>query len=429
MRDYITLAAILTCTCTMSHAGLQAEKAVVSDAIADQYYQQFADTLTDTNNPINKMLDAINRYEHLAKTKDWPVLPSGPLLSFGDTHPQIPILREQLQLLGDYPVDDNCDTTDLFDIDLHDALIRFQQRHGRKVDGILGRNSRRLLNVSPQQRAEKLKLNVYRITQFENPAPPYIRVNIPEYNLRFFQQEQPTLTMKTIVGKRKRKTPIFNTEINRVVVNPSWHVPKSIAYKDIIPAWNNDPDYLKKINLKVVSGWGARQQQVPDSEVIPDNLYKGGNYQRFWEPPSDKNTLGKVKFLTTGPYAIYLHDTSAKRLFLQEKRSFSSGCIRLEQPRKLADALLAYSNRMEESDVTPIFNRMETKTLQLTRPVKLFTTYWTAWQDEDGTLHFRDDIYRRDTQDLVSLNDEIINAIRDREHIIARVVDQIQADQ
>lgn len=427
MRGYFTIATILACT--LSHAGMQEHNIVKLNTFTYEQSLQQAASPIYTKNQTSGMLSEATRYEKLAKTTDWPVLPSGPLLSFGDSHPHIPILRKQLQLLGDYPVESNCDSSDLFDVDLHDALIHFQQRHGRKVDGILGRNSRRLLNISPQQRAATLKLNVYRISQFESPQPPYIRVNIPEYNLRFVQGEQPTLTMKTIVGKRKRKTPIFTTEINRVVVNPSWHVPKSIAYKDILPAWQDDPDYLKKLNLKVVSGWGKQQQQIPDAEVNPDSLYQGDNYQRFWEPPSDKNTLGKVKFLTTGPYAIYLHDTSAKRLFLEKKRSFSSGCIRLEQPRKLADALLAYSNRLTKEDVSPIFNRSETETIQLAKPVRLFTTYWTAWQDSNGTLHFRDDVYRRDKQDLITLNTAIQKTILNREQMIAEIDRPVETDQ
>lgn len=427
MRGYFTIATILACT--LSHAGMQEHNTVKLNTFTYEQLLQQAASPIYTKNQTSGMLSEATRYEKLAKTTDWPVLPSGPLLSFGDSHPHIPILRKQLQLLGDYPVESNCDSSDLFDVDLHDALTHFQQRHGRKVDGILGRNSRRLLNISPQQRAATLKLNVYRISQFESPQPPYIRVNIPEYNLRFVQGEQPTLTMKTIVGKRKRKTPIFTTEINRVVVNPSWHVPKSIAYKDILPAWQDDPDYLKKLNLKVVSGWGKQQQQIPDAEVNPDSLYQGDNYQRFWEPPSDKNTLGKVKFLTTGPYAIYLHDTSAKRLFLEEKRSFSSGCIRLEQPRKLADALLAYSNRLTEGDVSPIFNRSKTETIQLAKPVRLFTTYWTAWQDSNGTLHYRDDVYRRDKQDLITLNTDIQKTILNREQMIAEIDRPVETDQ
>ncbi|MCP4595184.1 L,D-transpeptidase family protein [Neptuniibacter sp.] len=370
-------------------------------------------TLDKPSVPVNSPSDQISqlhqlrmKYEHISNTISWPKLSRGPLLSFGDNHPQIPKLREMLVQLGDLDQANCDDHTQLFDIELHEALLRFQERHGGKADGILGPATRRQLNVSPRQRADQILLNIHRLQAFQPEQERYIQVNIPDYRLHLFENGEKLLSMKTIVGKRKRKTPVFDTEIDRVVVNPSWHVPKSIAYKDILPVFAEDPDYLKKINLKVVTGWGEQKKFMTDEEIDLEKMYKGKVYQRLWEPPSDKNTLGKVKFLTSSHYSVYLHDTSAKRLFDESKRAFSSGCIRLEQPRKLADALLKMGKDWEQEEVSPLFSDQETVHIKLDKPVKLYVTYWTSWVDKNGQVHFRDDLYRRDRYELSQLKQQ-----------------------
>lgn len=343
------------------------------------------------------------RLEKLNQQVIWPVLSKGPLLKIGDSHSQIPQIREILMHLGDLKSIKSEKNSQTFDQDLYEALIRFQKRHGGKVDGLLGPSTRRQLNRSPQDRADLILLNIYRMEQFTPQSDKYVRVNVPDYRLHLIDEGRETLSMKTIVGKRKRKTPIFSTDINRVVVNPSWHVPRSIAYKDILPIYKNDPEYLDKKNLKVVTGWGSNKKILTAEEIDLEKMYRGENYQRLWEPPSESNTLGKVKFLTTGPHAVYLHDTSARRLFSESKRAFSSGCIRVEQPKKLADALLEMSNQLPVAKVDRLFSSSKTVQVNLQKPIKLYVTYWTSWVDEQGILQFRDDLYKHDRYELSQL--------------------------
>ncbi len=354
-------------------------------------------------NQLDKLHTEMMKMEALAVKMEWPRLNRTRLLSFGDYHPQVSVLREMLIHLGDLKETQDEMQSQLFDLELHHALIRFQKRHGAKADGILGPATRRQLNISPQTRAEQILLNIYRMNSFQPEKDQYIQVNVPDYKLHLFDQGVVTMSMKTIVGKRKRKTPIFSTDINRVVVNPSWYVPKSIAYKDILPIYEKDPSYLDKKNLKVITGWGAQRKLIPDEEVDLERMYKGESYQRLWEPPGEENTLGKVKFLTNGPYSVYLHDTSARRLFDEDKRAFSSGCIRVEQPKKLADALLKMSNQLPVTQVDALFSQTETTQIKLNNPIKLYVTYWTSWVDPEGNLNFRDDLYRRDRYELSQL--------------------------
>ena len=350
---------------------------------------------------LTKLQSAVNFYTKLAITNQWQVTPKGKLLSFGEIDPHVRLLRNKLVLLGDHPpIECTEEKDELFDIELHEALIRFQTRHGGKPDGILGPQTRSHLNVTPYQRVNQLKVNIARIKDFSPNTDRFIQVNIPEYRLYLYEHNQPILSMKTIVGKKKRKTPVFNSLVDRIVVNPSWHVPKSIAYKDIIPALKEDPNHLTKMNLKVVTGWGDSKKFIATEDIDYEKLYTGKNYQRFWEAPSKKNTLGSVKFLTNGPYSVYLHDTSAKRLFNESNRAYSSGCIRLEQPRKLADELMRMTHGWTSSKLDSVFKQTKTKQYHLNDPIPLHVTYWTAWVDSKGLTHFRSDIYKRDKYQL-----------------------------
>ncbi|MCV6610465.1 MAG: L,D-transpeptidase family protein, partial [Amphritea sp.] len=304
-----------------------------SASIAPNSFRQ--QTFTDLS-------QALSYYRHYLSHRSAAYFKDARLLRVGDRHPQIAKLRYQLRVLGDYsrqplhPAD-----SDYFDPALARALQRFQYRHGAKVDGILGPHSRRHLNSPSWLRIDQLRVNIHRQMIYEPVLDGLaIRVNIPEFRLHLYQNQQKLMELNTIVGRKKRMTPVFNTSIQALVVNPSWTVPKSIAYKDIIPEWRSNPDYLSRVNLQVVHGYGERRQSVSPDGVDPDTMYLGDNYRYFWEPPGERNTLGRVKFMSRSRYAIYLHDTSAKRLFSEPKRAFSSGCIRVENALGLARLLL-----------------------------------------------------------------------------------------
>ncbi|WP_261841212.1 L,D-transpeptidase family protein [Aliamphritea ceti] len=357
-----------------------------------------------------ELQQAIGFYQTL-NTLPWPVLrKTNKLLRLEDNHPDLAIMRHQLLLLGDltapyttpHNTSDNAADTDTkansaeyFDQHLEQALKHFQQRHGIKVDGILGPQSRKALNISPAHRIQQLALNIHRQNQFADKASQrFIQVNIPEFRLRLFDQNELLLEMKTIVGRKTRKTPVFDTHIQALVINPSWNVPKSIAFKDILPRWQEDPEYLQRKNLQVLAGWNS-SRPVPAEEIDLTKMYQGNEYQRLWEPPGMGNTLGRIKFISRSQYAIYLHDTSAPRLFDEHNRAFSSGCIRVAEARQLADTLLSLSEP-EDVSLEPILSHSRTQTLPLQQPVNLHVTYWTAWISPKGTLNFREDLYKRD---------------------------------
>lgn len=401
-----------------------------AEAVSAPLLEQLEIELSEQHNPTKQFQDlqaAINFYQSIEASGQWNSIEDGPLLRVGDADPQVVELRGLLRLYGDLEQEAAAlEPLDLFDLQLHQALQDFQQRHGTKPDGVLGPKTRRLLNVSPQQRIDQLSLNIYRQQQLEwniadiesaeletidsnnslglkdvalEKKGRYLQVNIPEYRLRLYDQGEVLLEMKTIIGRRSRQTPSFSTEIKSLVVNPSWNVPRSIAFRDVLPKWQKDKTYLSRHNLQVVAGWEMPRVIVPEEQIDLENMYRGAAYHRLWEPPSDKNTLGRLKFQLNAGNSIYLHDTKSPYLFQSEVRAFSSGCIRLEKPRILADMLLQQSNQWEPQQLASLFENTDTHRIRLKNPIPVHITYWTAWLDDKGVLNFADDLYHRDPVD------------------------------
>ena len=393
---------------------------VASEMLLEQLQIELSDEDIQTGQ-FESLEFAIDFYRFLHESGQWNPISDGPLLRLGDAHPQVVDLRKLLQLYGDFELGEEIlEPVELFDLQLHHALQHFQQRHGAKADGVLGPKTRRLLNVSPQQRVDQIALNIYRQRKLglanigwtntvldgvklesttQEKSSRYLQVNIPEYRLRLYDQGEVLLEMKTIIGRRSRQTPSFSAEIKSLVVNPSWNVPRSIAYRDILPKWKKDKTYLSRHNLQVIAGWEMPRVVVPDEQIDLESMYRSPTYQRIWEPPSDKNTLGRLKFQLNAGNSIYLHDTKNPHLFESENRAFSSGCIRLEKPRILADMLLQQSNQWTPQQLEPLFDNTDTHRIRLESPVPVHITYWTAWLDDKGILNFADDLYHRDPVD------------------------------
>ena len=353
-----------------------------------------------------ELREAVGFYKAIERSGQWEFIPDGPLLRLGDTHGQVTQLKDQLYLLGDLNKEAFfLEPRELFDLELHEALLAFQHRHGAKADGILGPQTRRLLNIPPQQRINQLLININRQRQLNAIAGEhYVQVNIPEYRLRLYEQGRVLVDMKTIIGRRNRQTPVFSSTVKTLVVNPSWSVPKSIAYKDILPRWKKDKTYLARNNLLVLSGWQTPHVIVPDEQISPAKMYRGTEYQRLWEPPGVGNTLGRIKFQIDSNNSIYLHDTKKPSLFELDKRALSSGCIRLEKPRVLADALIQFSNQWNPQVLDPLFDDVATHKIRLENPIELHVTYWTAWLDENQILNFAEDLYHHDLAELAQLD-------------------------
>ncbi len=345
---------------------------------------------------VGRFSSLIEAAEYYAALHDqgWFPISAGPVLYPGQWHQQIGQLRYLLSLYGDYqrPVSGRIQLNRL-DGGLAEALRRFQRRHGLSPDGVLGPETRHALNIPPRSRAYQLLLNHERQLALRKRLPKhYVQVNLPEFRLRLYQDDRPVLDMRTIIGSQSRSTPTLDSEITSLVVNPAWNIPRSIAYQDIFPKWQADAGYLARHNMRIVSGWGAEKVWIDKAE--PQQLYRGSAYPRLYQLPGPHNALGQIKFNSPNASAIYLHDTPVKSLFDKDQRAFSSGCIRVENPRLLARYLLGSQVMKEPLD--DLWARTDTREIRLQNPVGLYLTYWTAWLDSQYGLQFRKDIYHRD---------------------------------
>lgn len=346
------------------------------------------------------MVEAAEYYASLPYA-GWQAVDSGPVLSIGQRHSQIESLRRLLTLYGDYSLPSKRRVA-LAELDprLVRSLQQFQRRHGLKPDGVLGPKTRLALNIPPKARVFQLLLNHERQLALKKRVPNrYVQVNLPEFRLRLFHDQRSLLEMKTIVGRKSRSTPTLDSEIKSLLLNPPWNVPRSIAFKDILPKWQADDDYLQRHNMRVVSGWGKQKIWVDQQQTSPERLYRGHEYLRLYQMPGRHNALGQIKFDSPNNQAIYLHDTPSKTLFAHDQRAFSSGCVRVEKPRLLAQYLL--QSQTLERPLLTLLDETQTQRIRLETPVGLYLTYWTAWLDGEQRLQFREDIYQRDQLQIV----------------------------
>jgi murein L,D-transpeptidase YcbB/YkuD len=204
--------------------------------------------------------------------------------------------------------------------------------------------------------------------------------------------------MRVVVGKRDTPTPIFNEEMKYLVFAPYWNIPADIAKKETLPRAIKDPAFLERSNMEVVD----RSGRTVDPGSV--DLSNPGTY-RLRQRPGTSNSLGLVKFMFPNPYNVYLHDTPADSLFARASRPFSHGCVRLEDPQKLAEYVLRDQAEWTPERIAEAMHAPAEKTVKLTSPLPVYIGYWTARVDADRRVQFRKDVYGLDAPVLAQLTD------------------------
>lgn len=325
--------------------------------------------------------------------KTWITIPNGPTIKPLKSDERIPDIRKRLIYLGDLASASNI-TSQEYDKDLVSAVIRFQTRHGLDTEGNIGEKTIGALNISIEQRISTVKANLERWRWLTHELGEYhLRVNIPGFELQVFKNNKVERTHKIIAGRPTRKTPVFSSELNNMVFNPTWTVPPGILNADVIPAAKKDLNYLSSKNLIIYDKNGA----VVDPKTIDWNSSQAKQYT-YRQPAGDNNALGVVKFMFPNPYSVYLHDTPSKELFEKSDRSFSSGCIRVQHPVDLATYLLSNQGEWNKEKVEKVIASKKTETVTVKNKPLIHLTYWTAWVDENGIVNYRNDIYDRDSK-------------------------------
>jgi murein L,D-transpeptidase YcbB/YkuD len=339
---------------------------------------------------------ALAHYRSLATQGGWPTIPNGPALEEGVPDERVPLLRRRLQATGDLPPDASAESR-VFDAPLRRAVSRFQERHGLAIDGIVGPATRAAMNVPVADRIQQIEVNLERWRwRPQALGDPHVLVNVADFWLRVVEDGRRVLQMRVVVGTQHRQTPIFSDRISYLVFNPYWHVPHRIAVEDKLPEFRKDPARMARLGFEVFEGWGTDATQVDPSTVAWDRLSASNFPYRLRQRPGPANALGRVKFIFPNPHDVYLHDTPTRSHFRHTERSFSAGCIRVEYPVDLSAYLLRRSDGWTEARIRTVMEDGTERGVMLRRPVPVHLLYWTAWMEDDTTLHFRRDVYQRD---------------------------------
>jgi murein L,D-transpeptidase YcbB/YkuD len=216
----------------------------------------------------------------------------------------------------------------------------------------------------------------------------HIVVNIPEYELRVVEGGKPAFTMKVVVGKEASKTPVFSDRMTHVVINPDWSVPDGITRSELAPAMLENPGHLAAQNMRVYVG----DQEVDAGSIDWSDAEQVARL-RVRQEPGAGNALGRLKFMFPNQFNVYLHDTPSGHLFSRDARGFSHGCVRVEDPVRLATHLLRGTPYGTAEAIEAQVAKGETKTVNLPDPIPVHLVYFTAHVDEKGQVGFREDIY------------------------------------
>ena len=329
----------------------------------------------------------------------WPAILTDTIVKPGESNQIIPEIRKRLIKLR-YPLSDSISVN--YDIDFEKRLKSFQADWGLNADGIIGKGTLLALNSKPLKLINQLKVNMERFRWLPlKVTEKYIMVNIANYRLLMIDGADTLISMRVVVGKEYRETPVFNARMTYIVFSPSWTVPPTILKNDVIPELKKGSDYLTKKNMKILRSDGS---EILYKEINWENISRNNFPYMVRQIPGSDNALGKVKFMFPNSNNIYIHDTPTKGTFARDDRAVSSGCIRIEKPFELAELLLYDLPEWTSAQIHNSMQQKKEQTVRLKTPIDVILLYLTAWTDGNGRVQFRKDIYGHDEIVLNALN-------------------------
>ena len=411
---------------------IDAEETNVDSAVVRTLRMEPLDRGIARMRPQREEFDALRtmleRYRAIVAAGGWPQVPEGETLEPGDTTTvaRLEALLARLRVEG--YVDDALRPTPLRDSAgvetdravyegaIAGAVAAFQARHAIVVDSILGGGTLGSLNATAEYRLRQIAANLERYRWLPRElGERYIFVNVPAFRLEAWDDGEPVLEMKVIVGSEynDRATPAFSDSMSYVVFRPYWNIPENIALEEILPKAYADPSYMRRNGYEVVRGW--REDAPSLGQYAPSYGAVESGALRVRQRPGGDNSLGLVKFMFPNDFDIYLHDTPADGLFEKDVRAFSHGCIRVERPAELARYVLGWELPRIEAAMA---SGPGSQRVNLERKIPVYIMYLTTYV-RDGALHFGNDLYERDEQlaravaDAAVPDAEAIAAIRE----------------
>lgn len=412
--------------------------AAISDAIDQQRFDRILEEARPPYTPYQRLREGLARYRDIERQGGWERLPErDSALRVGDVDDDVVLLRERLAVAGmlengaandggEGNIDENNrdennrdednrdednraagngaasgearqgDDPRRFDSDLKAAVRRFQQRHLLEPDGIVGRQTLAALNVPVERRIDQIRLNMERARWLLHGLPEaYVLVDIAGYELSYFRPDGEIWRSRIVVGQPYRRTPSLRSEITHMTVNPTWTIPPTILRQDVLPAVRRDLGYLWRERIQVLSPSGEPLDPWRVDWDNPGNIV-------LRQAPGPQNALGLLVIRFPNDHMVYLHDTPAQGNFSRQQRAFSSGCIRVENIRELAQLL--FDDTDSDQDIDARIDSGETRNVSLANRMPVILHYWTVNPDDDGALSFRPDIYERDDELLRELD-------------------------
>lgn len=366
-----------------------------------------AEALIATNEPIlsfdtayNLQL-AISQYEPFVAAGGWEETPQEAYgLTLGNQRKAVVQLKRRLISSGDMRMVENVD--DVIDADADRGIRTFQARHGLVVTGKVDEATWYALSVPAATRLNQLYLNAQRVqTMASGLSERYVVVNIPAATIEAVNGGMVEQRHTAVVGRVERATPIMASKVSQINFNPYWHVPKSLVRQDLTKYMQQNPNYLAEQNIFIYDGSGGKiDPSTINWAAITDQQV---NYM-YRQEPGAANSMGHCKINFYNPYDCYLHDTPSKALFGENARFHSSGCVRVDGVSQLVNWLLRDNGDWDQNKVDTTFDSLQRLDVEVKARVPIHTTYITAWANKQGTVSFRDDVYKFDEQGKVTFD-------------------------
>jgi len=343
----------------------------LAKALTENRLQAWLDGLPPPYAGYYALKRGLARYREIAAAGGWKPIPDGPKMQLGSKDARVPALRARLA--AEDPLLPAVGAA-VFDKPLQEAVGRAQRRFGVNPDGVVGNGTLAYLNQPIGQRVLQIIANMERWRWLPPTMPATrVQVNSGAAIVTLFRDDKPVLSMKAVSGRPGDETPMLSSAIHSVVINPPWNVPAGIAQKELWPKEKANPGYLAKNGYRIIPVEGGQP--------------------RLQQASGDQSALGRFKFDFDNPFAVYLHDTPSKGGFGRYERQASHGCVRLEHPRALAEALLEGDAKWTPDAIDTQLEGDKTVRAPLPEKVPVFILYWTSFAAGDGTMHFRADPY------------------------------------
>ena len=351
-----------------------------------------------------RIKEALLSYSDIQVRGGWPALPAdAKLLVPGSSGPAVALLRQHLVISDD--MSEAKWAGDAYDNDLVEAVKRFQLRHGLDATGSVGAQTLKALNVPIGDRIKQLEASLERLQGMDFTfAERYVVVNIPAAFVEAVANGKVERRYRVIVGAIDKPSPTLSVYITAIDLNPTWTVPLSITKNEIINRMRKDPNYLSRMHMRVL---GAHDEDI-DPASIDWSSDRSPNFT-VRQDAGAWNALGYLKIDMPNPYSVYMHDTDTRNLFAADYRFDSHGCTRVDNVRDLAAWILqdgppGWDRAAIDAGITSGVS----KVINLPRKIPVAWVYLTGWVTSDGTVEFREDVYKHDEAlDRAGLNDAV----------------------